>query len=61
MDWWSLGILGKVNQTVIACLPDPDIGIVSKLEVVKLPDMFHRLQNSAVSDLLDENLRFSEL
>jgi hypothetical protein len=48
MEWWSLSILGKVNRTIIAYLPRPENGIVSKLEIFNLPDMFHRLQNSAV-------------
>jgi hypothetical protein len=48
MNWWSLAILGKVDRTLITYLPDPESGIVSKLEIVELPDMFRRLQNSRV-------------
>lgn len=48
MNWWSLSILGKVDRTLITYLPDPESGIVSKLEIVELPDMFRRLQNSRV-------------
>jgi hypothetical protein len=48
LDWWSLSILGKMDRTLITYLPDPKSGIVSKLEIVELPDMFRMLQKSPV-------------
>jgi hypothetical protein len=42
-------MLGDVNRTVIAYLPHPENGVVSKLEIFNETELFRNAQKSLVS------------